>query len=441
MFNKKQVREHLLTLCSIENLEDEATILGKIVREIRSEPIVRREYSSTEIQAVMQHIVREALDFKKKDERFAYVKASVEDLNREFRTELGTWNFTIPIENLKLQPRSFKIGDVTFFTFTPHKRKKMKSMMWKLLRDNPHYDIEWKKNYVKSHDEKELSRIEGKTCALVQIKGKLEKAHLTAYDKVETAIAILKLYRYALYDTHQKYFHFTGKVVPQETRITLCYTNDGRNISTLLEMVGFLFPFELDNKRIRFMKKAGFEKINKILKKENPSELEKQIINSIRLFGSACDVVVTKSRKQRPPLGVGSPLENDSKPKTTFEKIALNERLVRLFIALESLLIFHRNEPLAENMSERCAFLLGKTMKRKRETYDIRKRIRDFIKDMYELRSSYVHHGKSEIDHTTLSIFTRYVSSAIFKVLFIKDQTKLTTSQDLREWFERKKLS
>lgn len=441
MFDEKHVCKYLLNLCSVEDSGKRVDILGKIVQEIRNKPIVKREYSSTEIQKVVQHIIDQALGFEKENEQYEYIETMVADLNQELKTELGTWNFIVPIENLKLQPRSFKIGVVTFFTFTPYKRKKMKIMMWKLLKDNPHYDTEWKKSYVKSHDEKELSQIQGKTCAFVQITGKLEKAHLIAYDKVETAIATLKLYRRTLYDTHRHYFHLTGKVIPQKIRISLRYTDDRRNISTLLETVGFLFPFELNNKRIQFMKKAGFQKINKILKKEKPNELEKKITNSIRLFGSACDVVVTKSRMQRLPLGIGFPLESDTKPKTTFEKISLNERLVRLFIALESLLILDRNEPLAENMSERCAFLLVKSMQGKKQTYEERRKIRDFIKEMYKHRSSYVHHGKYEIDHVMLRNFTRLVQNSILKVLLIKDRMNLTTPQDLKGWFERKKLS
>jgi len=441
MFDEKQVCKYLLNLCDAKYSGERAAILGKMVQEIRSKPIVKREYSSMEIQKVVQHIIDEALDFEKKDERYEYIKAMVTDLNQEFKTELGTWNFIIPIENLKLQPRSFKIGDVTFFPFTPYKRKKMRNMMWKLLKDNPHYNTEWKKHYIKSHDEKELSQIRGKTCAFVQITGKLERAHLIAYDKVETVIATLKLYWITSYDVHRHYFHLTGKVIPQKIRITLRYTDDRQNICTLLETVGFLFPFELNNKRIQFMKKAGFQKISKILKKEKTNELEKKIINTIRLFGSACDVVVTRSSMQRPPLGVGFRLEGDASAKTMYEKISLNERLVRLFIALESLLIFDRGEPLAENMSERCALLLVKRMKSKKQTYKERRRIKDFVKDMYEYRSSYVHHGEYEIDHTMLRNFTLLVRNCILTVLLIKDRIKLTTPQDLKEWFERKKLS
>lgn len=189
-----------------------------------------------------------------------------------------------------------------------------------------------------------------------------------------------------------------------------------------------------------FMKSSGFRKLNDILKKEKPNELERNIFTSIRLFASACDVIVTKSSIRR-PIGLGFPSEKDSSPKTTFEEISLNERLVRLFIALESLLIFDENEPLVHNMSERAAFLLVKSKKSRKETYDRRKRIKTFIIDMYRLRSNYVHHGKRGIDHNTLQRFMWLVQAIILKVTRIRDRMKLTTVQDLKDWFERKKLS
>ena len=402
------------------------------MREIRNKPIVKQRYSSKEILASVKHIAGEAR-FRKKGERVNYIKGAVAELNREFQRSLGTWNFVISVENLKLQPRSFKVGDVTFFKFTPHKRKEMRTKIWKLIKDNPHYTTEWKRKYVKDTDEKVLSLNKDKTCALVQITGRLEKAQLIAYDKVETAIATLKLYRSPIYDSQRQYFHVTGKVVRSTNRLTLGYRENGKKFDSVIERVGFFFPFELDDKRIRFMRRAGFPKLHKILKKEKLNNLERRIINSIRLLGSAFDVVVTKSRISG-PIGLGFPLEKETEPKTTFEEISLNDRLIRLFIALESLLIFDENEPLASNIAERGAFLLA-------NTYEDRRRIKVFIKKMYKLRSAHVHHGKSKLNYPMLSIFTKYVQAIILRVILIKDRMKLTTERDLKNWFERKKLS
>lgn len=275
MFNQEKVCNYLLTLCRARSQKSREAILGKIVREVRSEPFVKQGYSSKEVSASVKHIVGEAR-FKKRGERVDYIKDAVAKLNSEFRSSLGAWNFVISVENLKLQPRSLKVGDVTFFKFTPHRRKEMRTKIWKLIKDNPHYTTEWKKQCVKDSDEKILSLIRDKTCAFVQVTGRLEKAQLIAYDKVETAIAVLKLYRSPRYDSHREYFHITGKVVQITNRLTLRYSQDGRKIDTLLEKVGFFFPFELGNKRIQFMRSTGFPKLHEILKKENLNNFERR---------------------------------------------------------------------------------------------------------------------------------------------------------------------
>ena len=439
MFNQKQVCTDLLTLTGLGQKEEQDALLGKIMREIRSRPIVKQGYSSREIKAFVQRTISLA-SREKASKRAGYIKKTVKRLHSEFQKNLGTWNFIVPIENMKLQPKSLKIGKAKFFTFTQYKRKEMRTRSWRLIKDNPNYNIEWKKKFVKDYDEKILSLISGKTCALVQVRGRLEKAQLIAYDKVETAIAVIKLYRTSLYDEQMQYFHITGKVVPTTNRLTLRYSEDGHNINPMMEKVGFFFPFNLDDKRIQLIRRAGFRKLSEILKKEKLNEIESVVINSIRLFASACDVVVTKSKIHR-PIGLGFPPDTDSRPKTTYEEMSLNERLVRLFIALESLLIFDEKEPLRSNISERCAFLLAKPRTSKKETYEVRKAIKDFVAYMYDQRSAYVHHRKCEIDHKTLGRLTRYVQETILSLILVKDRLKLAKATDLKSYFERKKLS
>lgn len=432
MFNQEKVCKQLLTIFKAKTTESRNTILGGIIREIRNKPTVKQGYSSKEIKAFIEHVAGN-VRLMKKNEQGSYIKKEVMKLDREFRTRLGTWNFLISTENLKLHPRSFDVGDVRFFKFTPHRRKEMRTMMWRLIKNNPHYDTKWKKNYLKFYDDRLLSMIKDKTCAFVQVTGRLDKAQLIAYDKVETAIAFLKLYRSPNYDSQRRFFHVTGKVIPTTNRFTLRYSDDGQNINPLIEKIGFLFSFELDNNRIRIMRKTGFRKLDELLKKDKLTRFEMRIINSIRLFGSACDVILTKSHIRR-PIGLGFPIEKESEPRTSFEAISMNDRLVRLFIALESLLILDENEPLSSNISERGAFIIGKT-------YDERKRIKVFIKKMYKLRSAHVHHGKSKITHALLYRFTILVRNILLNLILIKDRMKLRTEEDLRDWLERKKLS
>jgi len=430
MFDQEKVCKRLLNLLIEKGPEIRADLLGEILREIRNRPIVKQGYSPEEIKGFVDLVVEEARTMSDK-ERIDYIKGQVADLNGKFQRSLGDWDFIIPVENLKLGVRSLKVGDVVFSEFTSWKRKKILTKLSNWIKDNPKYSSEHKERFIKDFDEDISSLMQNRICAFVRVEGKLEKAQLDAYDKVEAAIAALKLYKPSNYDSRMQYFHITGKIVQQTKRPMLGYS--GRNITFQIETVGFLFPFEIDDKRIRTMRENGFSKLSKMLRKEKPNDLEGRIINSVRLFASACDVVVTKSRESV-PFALGFVPREQSKPETTFEAISMNDRLIKLFVALESLLIFDEGERLASNIAERVAFLLGRN-------YEQRAKIKRFLKRMYRLRSAHVHHGKSDITHPVLEKFTTYVQTAVLRLIINKDRIKLSTEEDLQNWFERKKLS
>ena len=97
-------------------------------------------------------------------------------------------------------------------------------------------------------------------------------------------------------------------------------------------------------------------------------------------------------------------------------------------------MIFGDNEPLSNNIAERAAFLLA-------DKYPDRLRIKKFMRLMYSFRSAHVHHGKSMLDHGLLEKFTYRVQIIILKVVFLKDRMNWTSENDLKKWFEMKKLT
>lgn len=62
------------------------------------------------------------------------------------------------------------------------------------------------------------------------------------------------------------------------------------------------------------------------------------------------------------------------------------DKLVYILVSLESILLKDSNEPIMQNIGDRMAFLIGKP----EERLEIVKN----VKDVYGLRSSFIHHGK-----------------------------------------------
>jgi len=74
------------------------------------------------------------------------------------------------------------------------------------------------------------------------------------------------------------------------------------------------------------------------------------------------------------------------------------DKLVYMLVGLESMLLRGENEPLAKNVGERLAFLIG-------ESQEKRIAIKDNVVEIYRHRSGFIHHGRSIKDLDLLSTF------------------------------------
>jgi len=84
---------------------------------------------------------------------------------------------------------------------------------------------------------------------------------------------------------------------------------------------------------------------------------------------------------------------------TTFSD--LGDRLLYTCSSLESLLLKDGSEPIQQNLAERMAFLLSKDA-------NARRTIVKNVKDIYSMRSRYVHHRTLQAEEQTIGMFTYY---------------------------------
>ncbi len=85
----------------------------------------------------------------------------------------------------------------------------------------------------------------------------------------------------------------------------------------------------------------------------------------------------------------------------------INDRLVYTLSALESLFLRNSSEPIQQNLGERMAFLVTKIGK---ERIDIVKNVRN----IYNMRSQYVHHRVSAIEEESLQEFILIARTALW---------------------------
>ena len=109
------------------------------------------------------------------------------------------------------------------------------------------------------------------------------------------------------------------------------------------------------------------------------------------------------------------------------------DKLVYILVALESIFL-KGNEPIQDNLSLRMAFMHDVSI-------EDRRAIRDNIKHAYQLRSSFIHHGKriGVDDHKTLRQFMLNAWRSLAALIPIA-RTE-TTKDQFYEWLEDRRLS
>lgn len=131
--------------------------------------------------------------------------------------------------------------------------------------------------------------------------------------------------------------------------------------------------------------------------------------------GKNCPLIWSTEKIQQFRLGgLGriSSLMNKTKP-TNYEIFVLDswylysraaftdeplEKLIFILSALEGALIKNENEPIMQNLSERLAFFIGRSLDRRKEIISI-------IKTIYGIRSKFLHHGLGSKETEEMSEF------------------------------------
>jgi hypothetical protein len=108
------------------------------------------------------------------------------------------------------------------------------------------------------------------------------------------------------------------------------------------------------------------------------------------------------------------------------------DKLIFILVGLESLLLRDANEPIAKNIGERMAFLIGNSV-------EGRKAVVRNVDAAYRIRSNFIHHGDSAADSEVIEQFCAYAWQAFYALLHQMDA--FATKAALLEALENRKLS
>lgn len=404
------------------DFKEKQMALDEIFKDTRIKEYFPREYVEEKIQSIISRSFNIPLEKREKfftDEIYKFY----EDLKKNIKE----WVILVPIDNLKIK-ENFSIGDVIFFPSDNHNFEKIANdLVTHILKNNPHYTDDEKKVILNQQLDIIRKSANGFTITLaeVKIKGIKEIAQKEAMQKVRIALHIARLYNLPSEHESTMQFGICGEVIRYNIRYTIRYDSDLTTVAPVSETTGFMFPFEFTDKRLEFMKNNGYEDLKNIFLSKKPTDFEKRLLTTIYWYGEALKTETFYESK--------TALEGNSDYKH-LEYFNLNQKFLKLMIALESILLFDENEPITNNVAERVAFILE-------SKFDGRKSIKSIIQRLYKLRSGIVHHGKSNLSKDDVNLLSWIVQKTIFNLIKLIKIVPLEEKEDLQKYLERLKLS
>jgi hypothetical protein len=397
-------------------------ILENAINEVNNDEYISENVTSKILEDKMLLIVRNAFDVSEK-ERSKYIKEKLTELKSEIKKSKSNWSFHVPIYNLSIE-NPFSIGDVKFYTFD-----KDKALEFRNYVKNLEFEIENSQDIEKSIDNEcdyFIKKNVGFTIAEIKLKGLFQSSYQTALQKIRMSINILKLYAHSSFHV----FGIQGEVDKPSQRITLGYSqNENSEKMYFRNWMRFGPPYKqkITDENIERMKENGLDELDRILKTK-PTKFEKRILTAIYWFGESMNIKIPKEDKFI--------FRRQNKDDGNLEYFNLGDKFLKLSNALETILVFNENEPIAHTISERCAFFLNYVY-----VDETKLEIKKVVKNLYDVRSKIVHQGDTFVSKIDLITMIELVRDLILKTLEVKIERGFKTPDEFRDYLEELKFN
>lgn len=309
---------------------------------------------------------------------------------KELVSEVSVW---APISNLCIQEPS-RIGKVIFRPITRDVIDE-----WERQRIEGAQDKEGIKKIV----EKDLRPFQGYAAATLKLTSERERAKELIIEEGNRTLSFLRIFTLAvIHPQVVSYFGIWGTAHIDGAHIV--YLKNIKEYNGLTKLtLGPPPRTEILNKEIvdKFFQ-IGLGTIDRLLNSDSPSAFSNDVLNALLLYSRAA-------------------LSRDAADK-----------LIWIFAALESVLLGNTSEIIQQNLAERVAFLIGKSV-------NDRKQIVKNVRNVYSLRSAFIHHGTSVADFEVLEQFMLNAWHTIIQL--ISTAEKFKSKDDFISRLEERKLS
>jgi hypothetical protein len=162
-----------------------------------------------------------------------------------------------------------------------------------------------------------------------------------------------------------------------------------------------ILNFHLSDEKIsRYKRIFGFDGADELLSLERRTEFQGKLLDALLLY--------SRSTREKDLAG----------------------RLVYMLVAIETMLLKDANESIQQNIGERMAFTIG-------DTLEARKTLIRHLRDAYDLRSKFIHHGETIAEIETVRAFM-FDAWTLFTALLTDIHRYDTKAQLIDRLYERR---
>jgi hypothetical protein len=270
----------------------------------------------------------------------------------------------IPISHLHIE-YPFVLGNITFKTITKSFMDELENS-YKLGITNSDESLK-----LEHYLERKRSKIQNLAVATMRIKAEPKQAYNIVFEETERAMSILRFFSPTnLFPTKICY---TAPIEKQHMDKEVYFVvKDGEVINESSELSDNSIEYwNLSNQDLDSYAKLGLGFLGNLLTKNDLNDFQQKLLETLFLYSKAS---LAKE---------------------------VSDRLVYTLVALETIFLKNDNEPIQDNISLRMAYMHPVTLEE-------RKAIVKNIKDVYALRSSFIHHGK-QIKNEDLQVLKKFV--------------------------------
>jgi len=293
-------------------------------------------------------------------------------------SEIATLEVWVPISLLFVQS-DIPIGNITIKPIT----RNLFDELYKHMLEGPkdHHEE------IASFIEKKRKALQGSAAGVMNITAEPERAREIAVEETDRAVSLLRLFHPASMSPKINCYCTIKGHENLKTTTSFSLHNEKHHSWNECVMDAGARQWKLSEDDITAYRRDGLDSVCSLLLPSR-SEFQNDILDALLLYSK-----VSLSRE-------------------------LTDKLVFLFVALENMFLKNKNERIKKNLSRRIASFVGTEYKRDK--------IEQRIKDIYKVRSDFIHHAEKISDVEILANFMMDAWCAMMNVVNAKDvfQTK-----------------